>query len=456
VRLTVGSLFSGVGGFDLGFEQAGCDVRWQIEINGQCVKVLSQRWPGVRRFADVNALVYGRAKNRAKHGLVLERVDILCGGFPCQDLSIAGKRKGLAGARSGLFFAFMRAVRLVKPQWVVIENVPGLLTSHGGRDFHTVLTTLAECGMRRSYRILDSQYFGLAQRRDRVFIVGHSRAFRDDTREILFEPAGRQGDSQARSATGTSVAATLRGRSAGRGVNMPGRGGEDDVNLIPFDTTQITSKTNRSRPQAGAPCHALSASAHAPAIAGPLGGGNDGIGRRSEDDPNLVLVAATLNSGGNSGGFRTELGEHLVVSRERARALTSSMWRHHDEDTDTLIPIANTLNANSGRRQIEETLVASPLLASAGHHGHSSPRGDGRDNLVAQSGVRRLTPLECERLQGFPDGWTCLCGRGHLGTRFCSCTDSARYKQLGNAVSVPVAKWIAERIVKSGLITSGE
>ncbi len=326
--LTVGSLFSGIGGFDLGFEQAGCEVRWQIEINDHCAKVLSHRWPKVARFADINALVYGRAKNRQKHGLVLDKVDILCGGFPCQDLSIAGKRKGLAGVRSGLFFAFMRAVRLVKPRWVVIENVPGLLTSHGGRDFHTILATLAECGMRRSYRILDSQYFGLAQRRDRVFIIGHSRACGDDSESVLFEPAGREGHSAAGRKTrprvapclesganrtgGTRppgstvdtaetlqvVAATLRGRSHGAGVNPPGRGGEDDVNLIPFDT-----------------------------------------------------------------------------------------------------------------------------------------------------GVRRLTPLECERLQGFPDGWTCLCGEGHRGSSFCKCTDSARYKALGNAVSVPVARWIADRIV---------
>lgn len=406
MKLTVGSVFSGVGGFDLGFEQAGCGVRWQIEINGHCAKVLNYRWPAVKRFADVNALVYGRAKNRAKHGLVLDKVDILCGGFPCQDLSIAGKRKGLRGARSGLFFAFMRAVRLVKPRWVVIENVPGLLTSHDGRDFHTVLATLAQCGMRRSYRILDSQHFKLAQRRERVFIVGHSRAFRDDTSEILFEPVGRDGDSAPGQAERPRVAATLRGRSHGRGVNAPGRGGEDDVNLIPFDTTQLTNRTNRSNPQPGAICHALSASAHPP-----------------------------------------------------------------------------------------ETLVASALTASAGHHGHSSPRGDGNDNLVTfaigshsgtfngdasnqshasggpvglgiseemshslragrapsvggqQSGVRRLTPLECERLQGFPDGWTCLCGEGHRGTQFCICTDSARYKALGNAVSVPVAKWIASRIV---------
>ncbi len=157
----------------------------------------------------------------------------------------------------------------------------------------------------------------------------------------------------------------------------------------------------------------------------------------------MNIVAATLNSGGNQGGFRTEPGEHLIVP-ERARALVGSMHKRHDDDTDTLIPT---------------------LQASLGHHGHSSPRGDGNDPIVAVTlnaysgrnqleaqyepttgGVRRLTPLECERLQGFPDGWTCLCGEGHRGSQFCSCADSPRYRQLGNAVTVPVAQWIAERI----------
>ncbi len=485
--MTVGSLFSGVGGFDLGFERAGCDVRWQIEIDGHCGTVLARHWPQAKRFTDINALVYGRAKNRRHQGLTLEPVDILCGGFPCQDVSVAGKRKGLAGARSGLFFAFMRAVRLVKPRWVVIENVPGLLTSHRGRDFHAVLVALAECGMRRSYRILDSQYFGLAQRRKRVFIVGGARASGYDPAAVLFEPARREGDSASSGETRPDIAATIRGRSHGTGVNAPGRCGEDDVNLICFDW-QSGGDVRHNYSSSSSSSSSLNCS-QTPAV--------------------YQDITATLNSGGNSGGFRTEPGEHLIVAKplksggndrhaedhetyivsgERARALVGSMFKRHDDDTDTLIPVANTLKANSGRRHIEETMIASPLTASAGHHGHSSPRGDGRDNLVAMtldtvgcgtratesnnlvshaltvqhgvtedgtgrgvplapSGVRRLTPLECERLQGFPDGWTCSCGEGHRGSQFCTCPDSARYKALGNAVSVPVAEWIARRIV---------
>ncbi len=491
----MGSCFSGVGGFDLAFQRTGFDVLWQVEIDGDCCKVLARHWPTVRRVRDINAVAYGRAKNREKHGLTLEPVDVLVGGFPCQDLSVAGKRKGLSGARSGLFFAFMRMVRLLKPSIVVLENVPGLLSSHGGRDFHAVLAAMAECGLRRAYRILDSQYFGVAQRRRRVFVVGCARESGIDPAAILFESAGGDGDSPARDSARPRVAASLRGRSANAGVNVPGRGGEDDVNLVSVGVHanqrgeirtsalagslngsrsgkqfegvyaldnrdgQTQTQTLRSEPHGANPmvyqCHGSNV--------GPMdtlrsGNGNEhggvpfvldpgereralvGSMHKRHDDDTDTLIAATLNSGRNSGGFRTEPGEHLVASSILARD-------------------ANT------RRDGMDNLVASAVTASAGHHGHSSPRGDGTDNLVASTlasysggnqieanykpqanGVRRLTPLECERLQGFPDGFTCLCGQGHRGTQFCSCPDTPRYKALGNAVTVSTAEWIARQI----------
>lgn len=540
--LSLASLFAGVGGIDRGFERAGFRAVWQVEIDADASAVLADRFPSTARFRDVRAVgsaatVLTSARRikalswplglpsvealREARANVVGAVDWIVGGFPCQDVSVAGKRAGLAGARTGLFWQFMRIVDELQPKGVLLENVPGLLSSNGGRDFHTVLSALAERGFRRAYRILDSQYFGVPQRRRRVFIVGCARESGLDPAAILFESAGGDRDPAETRAARPRVASTLRGRAAKPGVNTPGRGGEDDQNLIAFDTTQIANPDNRSRLDVGRPSHPLSASAHAPAvafcipsvhrgvgqghntnyIAGPLGGGNYGIGRRTEDDPNLVYpisgdaaggrsgeavtlskdasgnarlrppslgigeagapaftvssgsvpaIAATLNSGGNSGGFRTEPGEHLIAatlqgagnsaqpepgsgiviasSGERTRALVGSMHKRHDDDTDTLI--------------------ASPVTASAGHHGHSSPRGDGRDNIVPQSaGVRRLTPLECERLQGFPDGWTCRCGNGHRGTQFCTCPDTPRYKQCGNAVSEPVAFWIAQRIV---------
>ncbi len=157
-----GSLFTGVGGFDLGFERAGMECAWQVEFDKNCQNVLRKHWSETELFNDVRTV--------GKHNL--EPVDVICGGFPCQDVSIAGKRAGLAGERSGLWSEFARIIDELEPKWVVIENVPGLLSSNRGRDFATVIRWLAERGYGVAWRILDSQYFGVAQRRRRVFIVG--------------------------------------------------------------------------------------------------------------------------------------------------------------------------------------------------------------------------------------------------------------------------------------------
>lgn len=491
--MRVGSLFSGVGGMDLGLEQAGHEIVWQVEWDKDCQAVLRHRFPQTALKTDILLYTQGQHKNRVKHGLTLPPVDMVVGGFPCQDVSVAGQRKGLAGERSGLFFAFMRLLKILRPlpQIVMLENVPGLLSSHGGRDFHAVLAALAERGFRRGYRILDSQHFGVPQRRRRVFIVGCARASGIDPREILFESVGRDGHLATRPATRPRVAATLRGRSQRAGVNAPGRGGEDDDNLICFDWQSGGDVRHNYSSSSSSSLHV----GQTPAVFQCHGSNVGEMGTLRKGNGNITggvpFLAATLNAGGHDGGFRTEPGEHQVLSDagERARALTGTMWKKHDDDTDTLIP----------------TSVASPITASAGHHGHSSPRGDGSDNLVAAwdernvtsganrtkvefgapantlhsgglsiiqkeqesvafalrrdpggigqahnttfpNGVRRLTPIECERLQGFPDGWTCRCGHGHLGSQHCTCPDTPRYKQMGNAVTVSVARWIGERL----------
>ncbi len=123
--INFGSLFSGIGGFDLGFESAGMKSLWQVEIDKKATKILERHWLGVERFTDV--------KGCGKYNL--KPVDLICGGFPCQDLSLAELRKGLAGERSGLWFEFLRILKDIKPRWVVVENVPGLLFSNKGRDF---------------------------------------------------------------------------------------------------------------------------------------------------------------------------------------------------------------------------------------------------------------------------------------------------------------------------------
>jgi DNA (cytosine-5)-methyltransferase 1 len=157
----VGSLFAGIGGFDLGFEQAGFTTAWQVEIDPMLREVLARHFPHARRFDDVRAV--------GAHNLA--PVDVLVGGFPCQDVSSMGARAGLAGNRTGLFWEVCRIAAEIRPQWLVLENVVGLLNSNAGHDFGTVIQALAERGYVGCWRVLDSQYFGVAQSRRRVFLV---------------------------------------------------------------------------------------------------------------------------------------------------------------------------------------------------------------------------------------------------------------------------------------------
>ena len=183
MQISHGSLFSGIGGFDCGFERAGAETKWQVEIDPFCLAVLKTRFPKVKRFTDV--------KEVGKHNL--EPVDVISGGFPCQDLSTAGKRGGLSASRSVLFFEFARIIGELQPRWIVVENVPGLFSSNQGKDFRTVIETLCELGYGVAWRVLDSQFFGVAQRRRRVFIVG--RFGKPCPAEVLFASESGAGDS---------------------------------------------------------------------------------------------------------------------------------------------------------------------------------------------------------------------------------------------------------------------
>lgn len=176
--MKVASFFAGIGGFDLGLERAGMEVVFQCEINPFCQRVLNTRWPDVPLHDDISTL---SAKS-------IPKADIWTGGFPCQDVSLAnqGKRKGLQGARSGLFYTFAELVEARRPPWIILENVPGLLNSHGGEDFRTVIERLDELGYDVSWRVLDAKYFGTPQRRRRVYIVASRGSLR--SAEVLFEP----------------------------------------------------------------------------------------------------------------------------------------------------------------------------------------------------------------------------------------------------------------------------
>ncbi len=175
--LKVASFFSGIGGFDLGFERAGMEVVFQCEWNAFCQKVLRKRLPNVKLVGDINDVSIDE----------VPQAEVWCGGFPCQDVSLAnqGKRKGLEGDRSGHFYKYAELIEQGRPKWVIIENVPGLLNSNHGNDFRVVINTLDELGYSVAWRVLDAKYFGTPQRRRRVYIIASYRSQR--AAEVLFE-----------------------------------------------------------------------------------------------------------------------------------------------------------------------------------------------------------------------------------------------------------------------------
>ena len=212
------SLFAGVGGFDLGLEQSGHICVGQVEIDKKCLAVLEKHWPDVPKHNDVVT-----AKEWASEQDLIGRVDIVCGGFPCQDVSVAGKRAGLAGARTGLFFDALAFATHVKAKTLILENVPGLLSSNQGRDFGVVLTSLADAGYSNiEWRVLDSQFFGVPQRRRRVFIVASAANQRFP--EVLVEREGSIGDS---SSSGTPGQAATGSSSSSSAEGGPGSGSSE-------------------------------------------------------------------------------------------------------------------------------------------------------------------------------------------------------------------------------------
>ena len=370
MTLTALSLFSGVGGFELAFERAGIKTIASVEIDKNARGVLQHRFPDTKMFEDVKKV---SADDVRSVGFVPER-GIICGGFPCQDLSIAGRRKGLAGSRSGLFFEIVRLADELKPRFLVLENVPGLLSSKSGRDMGAVVGSLSELGYGVAWRVLDAQYFGVAQRRRRVFIVGCAGDDWETSGEILALRQGVSGDSSPVRGEGLAVAGS---------------------------------------------------------VASHLGSGGIGIDEACAGHAVINSYVKVVRS-----GARDEKGE-----------LPPEVWAERE--------VSPTLNAMDNTGESRATVVLPTLLTmregkDGGGKGpllsidKSLTLATGNGQYLIDQGVRRLTPVECERLQGFPDDWTRY--RIEKGTTV-EQKDGPRYKQMGNAVAVPVVEWIAERLV---------
>ena len=374
-----GSLFTGVGGFDLGFERAGMECVWQVEFDKACQNVLRKHWSETELFDDVRTV--------GKHNL--KPVDVICGGFPCQDVSIAGKRAGLAGERSGLWSEFARIIDELEPKWVVIENVPGLLSSHRGRDFAAVIRWLAERGYGVAWRILDSQYFGVAQRRRRVFIIGSFGS--GSASEILFESEGVRWNTEKGRKTGEDIAYSIRANPS----HSCDKGDGGINQTLVMSSGQANAEVMSERRTALTGLH------EQPIVAYNISAFNSNSMKSDNPNSGIQIVDTTRTLDNNGGNPACNQGGVMIV-----------------------------LNDQGGSQMSVSENVSAKLRSQ--EHGHQPIVMA----MKTQSAVRRLTPTECERLQGFPDGWT----DGQA--------DSHRYKQMGNAVTVNVAEWIGKRIVE--------
>lgn len=359
-RINYIDLFSGIGGFALGLKKAGFifENHWFSEIDKNAINIYKKHFPKAKELGDVRAI-------RDVSGL---RADIITFGFPCQDLSVAGKRAGLAGSRSGLFFEAIRIIREIKPQCFIFENVKGLFTSDRGADFIRCLREIADIGLYDcEWQLVDSGWF-LPQDRERIYFVGH-----------------------------------LRGKSESK--IFPFGSGREKVDVLQGQKANtLTARYAQS--------------------------GNRGSfiveDQRYRKDVEEKCCF----------GFYSKSSSHFFRGfiKEKSRTLKTRA------DAAVAIPVSsvNWLNKNQHGRRFKENGDNSFTLTTHDQHGVF----DGKL-------VRRLTPLECERLQGFPDYWTdveVLYNNGKIKKMY----DFPRYKALGNAVSVCWPEWIGRKLLGDG------
>lgn len=369
--MTLGSLFDGIGGWLLAARHAGVTPVWASEIEPFPCAVTARHFPDVKQLGDITKINPDE----------IEPVDIICAGSPCQDLSIAGKRKGLDGERSGLFRTAVDLVRRMRertagkyPRFFVWENVPGVFSSNRGMDFQAVLEEIGESeipmpqgnrwapaglvqfpGVEIAWRVLDAQYWGVPQRRRRIFLVADFAAYDRRAGEILFE---------SQSVCGDSAESTGAGEGAARGTE---------------DCARATGKK--------------------------------------------YTRAAGFCAGGSAG---------VVDYQVECAATLTTRWGGQAPT----VAIYDMTHADEVMRPVKDGIVPT-LNARMGTGGNQVPVAHIYGAQAASSSiVRRLTPTECERLQGLEDGYT----EGG--------SDTARYKALGNGMAQPCADYVIRRIVE--------
>ena len=355
------SLFSGIEAATVAWEPLGWEPVCFAESDGFPSAVLAERYPDVPNVGDVTKMDWRRYRGK---------VDLVVGGSPCQSFSIAGRREGLQG-ESGLMFEYIRAVREIRPRWFLWENVPGALSSENGEAFRQLLSEMDELGYGLAWRILDAQFFGVAQRRRRLFLVGHLGAC--PPIGVLIERESMRGGLESSAEKRASLTEEAGRGPRGAGLRYRREAGAGGVGAEPGQPSAPTA--DRHGPAA---CHT--------------------------DGP---ITMSDLHS-------NTAIGYDMVGTL------------HVGGDAPSVC-----LRAPAGD-EVPPTLPTGDTRTPSGE-------GGGGGGMV----VRRLTPRECERLQGLPDDWTRIPYRGRPAD---GCPDGPRYKAIGNSMAVPVMRWIGGRM----------
>jgi DNA (cytosine-5)-methyltransferase 1 len=423
-----GSVCSGIEAASCAWHPLGWEAAFLSEIEPFPRAVLAHHFPEVPLHGDFTTIQAGDYRP----------IDLLVGGTPCQSFSIAGLRGGLDDDRGNLALEYLRLADRLRPKWLVWENVPGVLSSNGGRDFGSILGGMVQLGYGFAYRVLDAQFFGVAQRRRRVFVIGHLGDWRPAA-AVLFERHSLRGDPPPSRTAGKGTSANVAPSlvASGRGVGRIGdTRGQDPLVAVPAIANPLTARMHKGVNTTMDEGQTMIVEPVAYSIM-PMNSGKDYKARETD----IAQPVMTSPVGGNQGG------DYVVQPMAfDAVQITSAANRTRVEPD---IP-ASTLSKESRMHvafAIQERAICENPNAGPDGAGF---RADGAaytleartvpQAVASALQVRRLTPTECERLQGFPDGWTAIPYRGKPAS------DGPRYKALGNSMAVPVMAWIGRRI----------
>lgn len=348
------SLFSGIEAASVAWQRLGWIPVAFSEIEAFPKAVLAARYPHVPDLGDITKIDWSKYD--------LGTIDLVAGGSPCQSFSIAGKREGLQG-ESGLMFEYIRAVRELRPKWVVWENVPGALSCERGNAFRQLLSEMDDLGYGLAWRVLDAQFYGVAQRRRRIFLIGSLGS--KCAAQVLFERDSLSWD--------PSSSREKRKALTGRSQESSGSSSSPAVTMY-----EIAGNIIGRQPQHG----------------------GHGLGVSNPDETGAFTLTATDR---HALWCAADSGAHGEIDKDMSPTLTA----HISKGANFVAPVTSL-------------------------------------DQCGDEGVRRLTPLECERLQGFPDGWTDIPYKDKEHA-----PDHSRYKALGNSMAVPVMRWIGEGIQRA-------